>query len=372
MHTTFTPGDDAMHKWIQRSLYSAVLVSVAGVAMADDGFTLEGPPKIAMIYFDAKNDGGWTQAFDEARVKIEKELGQKIQFVEKVPESASAIKPAAERFISRRANIVIGTAFGYSDTFKELAEKYPKVAFLNGSGTTNGHNLESFYGRTYETHYLCGMAAGAASKTGKLGFVAANPFGVVNWTVNAYEMGAKQMNPNATTTVIYTGAWNDPVKERAAAMALIDQGADVIGQHVDTPTPQIVAQERGVYGTGHHRDLSQFAPDATICSAIWTWDKFLVPELKKITAGNWKPAPYGAFMTIPEGGGDIAFGKVGLSEEAKAKIMAERQAIIDGKHIYAGPLVDREGKERVPAGSNLSDADLWKMDWYVPGVITQK
>ena len=32
---------------------------------------------------------------------------------------------------------------------------------------------------------------------------------------------------------------------------------------------------------------------------------------------------------------------------------------------------DRDGKERVAEGQVLSDADLWKMDWYVPGVITQ-
>lgn len=358
--------------WFRKTACAALMFSCAGAALADDGFTLKSDPKIAMILFGPRNDGGWTQAFETARVQMEKELGQKIQFVEQVPESASAIKPAVERFIARGANIVIGTAFGYSDTFKELAEKYPDVAFLNGSGTTNGRNLESFYGRSYETHYLCGMAAGAMSKSGKLGFVAANPFGVVNWTVNAYEMGAKQMNPKATTTVIYTGAWNDPVKERAAAMALIDQGADVIGQHVDTPTPQIVAQERGVYATGHHRDLSQFAPKATICSAVWTWDRFLVPEVKKIIAGGWKPSPYGAFMNMAEGGGDIAFGQVELPAEAKAKIEAERKAILEGKQIYAGPLSDRDGKERVAAGEVLSDPALWQMDWYVDGVITQK
>jgi hypothetical protein len=52
--------------------------------------------------------------------------------------------------------------------------------------------------------------------------------------------------------------------------------------------------------------------------------------------------------------------------------MAEREAIIKGKQIFTGPIVDTTGKERVPAGQVLSDADLWKMDWYVPGVITQK
>ena len=120
----------------------------------------------------------------------------------------------------------------------------------------------------------------------------------MNWTINAYELGAKQLNPNATVTVIFTGSWNDPVKERAAAQALVDQGIDVIGQHVDTPTPQIVAQERGIYGTGHHRDLREFAPKATLCSSAWTWDKHLTPTRKKVFAGNWQPSPYGAFPGI--------------------------------------------------------------------------
>ena len=336
------------------------------------GFTLSEPPKIAFLYFAEKTDGGWTQAFDEARPKIEDALGMKIPFVENVPEVAGQIRPAAERFIQRGHNVIIGTAFGYSDTFKELSEKYPKVAFLNASGTTNGPNLESFYGRTYESQYLCGMAAGGVSKTGKLGFVAAHPIGPVNWTINAYQLGAQQMNPKATVTVIFTGAWNDPVKERAAAQALAEQGIDVIGQHVDTPTPQIVAQERGIYGTGHHRDLREFAPKATLCSSAWTWDKHLAPTLKKVAAGNWQPSAYGAFPGIKDGGTEIACCNAVVPKEVVDKVMAERAAIVGGKHVFSGSIKDTAGAERVAAGAALDDAGLWKMDWFVPGVITQK
>lgn len=353
------------------ALAASVLIATAVGGAADD-FKLEGPPKAAIILFGPKNDGGWSQAFEEARPELEKIMGAQIPVVEKIPEDAASITPPAERFIQRGHNIIIGTAFGYSDTFKKLADAHPHIAFLNASGITNSTNLESFYGRTYQSQYLCGMAAAAASKTGKLGFVAANPLPPVNWTINAYEMGAKLINPDAKVTVIFTGAWNNPVKERAAATALIDQGNDVIGQHVDTPTPQIVAQERGIYGTGHHRDLSEFAPKATVCSSIWTWAKFLGPTLEKIKAGTWKASPYGAFPGIKEGGTDIACCGSVISEDNKKKILAERQAIVDGKDIFKGPIKDRDGKERVSADKPITDAELWKMDWFVDGVISQQ
>ena len=172
--------------------------------------------------------------------------------------------------------------------------------------------------------------------------------------------------------MIFTGAWNDPVKERAAAEALIEQGIDVIGQHVDTPAAQIVAQEKGVWSTGHHRDLTEFAPKAVQCSSVWVWDKFLEPEIKKIAAGTWEPSPYGAFLGIKDGGTDITCCGDQVSAENKAKIMAEREAIIGGKHVFAGPLTDRDGNEKVAAGAVLDDGDLWAMDWYVPGVISQQ
>ncbi len=360
--------------WLKITAAAAVAVGMmSGSAFADDaGFSLKAKPKIAIIMYGAKNDGGWTQAFEEARERMEKDLGMKIAYVENVDENAAKITPPVEKFIKKGYNIIIGTAFGYSDTFLALSKKYPDVAFLDASGTTNGPNLQSFYGRTYESQYLCGMVAGAMSKTGKLGFVGANPYGVVNWTVNGFEMGAKLSNPKATTTAIFIGTWADPVKERAAAEALIDGGADVIGQHVDTPTPQIVAQERGVYGTGHHRDLSEFAPKATLCSSVWYWDRYLTPEIKRVIAGGWKPNPFGAFPTIKEGPTDIILNKKLVPADVVTKVMAERQALIDGKEIYAGPIVDTSGKEVVPAGKVLDDAGLWKMDWYVPGVITQK
>ena len=348
----------------------AVAVAAAFATSAQAQFKLEGTPKIAMVYFDVKNDGGWTQAIDEARQTLEKKLNVKIPFTEKVPEVASQIRPAVERYIQRGYNIIIGSAFGYSDTFKELAKEYPKVAFLNPAGTTNGPNLQSYYGRTYESQHLCGMVAGAMSKTGKLGFIAAHPIGLVNWTVNAYLLGARRMNSNATLNVVYTGAWLDPVKERAAALALMEQGVDAIGIHVDTPAALIAVQEKGAFGTGHHRDMREFAGKAVGCSSVWVWATYLEPLLKKISSGaEWKTQPFGEFLGIADGGTDIACCGPMVPDDVKKKVMARRQEIIDGAHVFEGPIYDQSGKEVVAAGKTPSVGDLWGMNYLVKGVI---
>jgi basic membrane protein A len=361
-----------MRRYSALSACLAIALSLLtlGTATRGQAFELKGEPKIAMIIFSQTNDGGWSQALNEARLRLEKELGVTIDMVDNVADNATAVTPVVDLFVERGYNVILGSVFGYSDAFLDLAKKYPEVAFLNPAGTTNAANLQGYYGRTYESQYLCGMAAGGISKTGKLGFVAANPLGLVNWTVNAYLLGARKVNPNATVTVVFTGAWNDPVKERAATQALAEQGIDVIGQHVDTPTPQIVAKERGIYATGHHRDLSEFS-SATQCSSIWVWDKYLAPEIQKIKSGKWEPNPNGAFLSLGNGP-DIACCGDAVPADLKKKIMDERQAIIDGKKVFAGPLSDTTGKLRVAEGASLSDGELWGMDWFVPGVITQK
>ncbi len=349
-----------------------VLAAAACVPALADGLKLKGPPEAAIINYNQKNDGGWTQSFEEARPALEEALGTKLVSVDRVTEDTARVQAIVEQLIGRGRNVIIGTAYGYSDAFAALARKHPTVAFLNANGTSNGPNLESFYGRTYESQFLCGMVAGGMSKTGKIGFVAPNPIGPVNWSVNAYALGARAVRPGATVNVVFTGSWNDPVKERQAAAALIDQGSDVIGQSVDTPTAQIVAQERGVYATGNWRDMTEFAPKANVCSQTWVWAKLLAPEIAQIRAGTWTPKPHGIFAGIGDGGTDIACCGAAVPEELKRRVMDARQAIIAGRHVFMGPLRDRNGVETVAAGRSPSDAELFKMNWFVDGVVSQQ
>lgn len=119
--------------------------------------------------------------------------------------------------------------------------------------------------------------------------------------------------------------------------------------------------------------MSEFAPEATVCSSVWVWDRFLAPELKKIMAGNWHPAENGALLSMEQGGTDVSCCGKAVSDEDKAEIMAARDELLKGeKLIYAGPISDRDGNVKAAEGESLDDGQLWSMDWFVKGVVTQQ
>mgnify|MGYP003409149718 CR=1 FL=1 len=111
-----------LNRFLKHSLAAAVLLGLAHGASAE-GLTLEKPAKIAMVYISPRNDGGWTQAFDESRVKLEKELGTKIQYVESVPENAAAISAAIDKeFSNSLAETLTETEKAFQLGFVSMSE----------------------------------------------------------------------------------------------------------------------------------------------------------------------------------------------------------------------------------------------------------
>ncbi|MES1990307.1 MAG: BMP family ABC transporter substrate-binding protein [Pseudomonadota bacterium] len=344
-----------------------------GNADADDApFRLGAPPKIGMVLYSQRSDGGWISSFDLARKQMEQDLGQPIDYYNNVESDSVRVIAATERLIAQGSNIIIGTSYNYSAPFAYLADRHPNIAFLNGGGVTNGRNLQSFYGRAFDSQYLCGMIAGAMSKKGKLGFVAAFDVPVVVQSLNGFTLGARQSKPEATVDVRFTNAWADPNAEQNVTLDLIDAGADVIGGNVDTPRPQVVAQARGVFATGHNRDLIQHAPKATLCSSVWYWARYLTPTIRAIAAGTWKPEPDVAIPDFKDGPSDIVINRDLVPKDIYDRVMIERMAIINGKNIFEGPLKNNKGVVVVAKGKALSTAEIYETTWHVEGVVTPK
>ncbi|HSW35577.1 MAG TPA: BMP family ABC transporter substrate-binding protein, partial [Candidatus Limnocylindrales bacterium] len=212
------------------------------------------------------------------------------------------------------------------------------------------------------------MVAGLTTETNILGYVAAHPIPEVLRGINAFTLGARLVNPEAVVQVVWTGTWFDPAIEREAANALLDAGADVLGQHQDSPATQLAAAERGAFGTGNNWDMISMAPTATLTGPVWNWGPFYVETLESIRENTWTNAQH--WLPIP-GIVDIGpFNDALVPADVQATVMDKRQQIIDGEFVvFAGPITNQEGVVVVAEGQRMTDAELLAMNWFVEGVI---
>jgi simple sugar transport system substrate-binding protein len=215
------------------------------------------------------------------------------------------------------------------------------------------------------------MAAGASTKSGKLGYVAAKPIPPVLRDINAFEMGAKSVNPNATLTVIFTGDWFLPDKEADAVKSLADQGIDVISGHVDSPKVMIqTAEKRGIMSCGYHYNCSSLAPTGYLTGAEWNWAPIMTRFVTEYQTTGKMPKP--TMGNLRDDSVRMSAYGPKVTKDAQDKIEAVKKQMLAGTFkMYTGPLKDNKGNEILPAGKSLDDQDLslWGMNYLVEGVV---
>lgn len=322
---------------------------------------------VGFIYVSPADDGGWSTTHNEGRLYLEEKTGVKTLYKESVPEGPE-VKDVMRNMIAEGANVIIAASFGYMDYMEELSYDYPEVKFMHCSGYKTTENMSNFFGRIYQARYLSGIVAGLKTENNKIGYVAAFPIPEVIRGINAFTLGAQAVNPDVTVEVVWTNTWYDPAKEKDAAIAALDNGADVIAQHQDTAGPQHAAQERGVWSVGYHSDMSHVAPEANLTSAIWDWGPFYVEQIKAIEDGTWTPDPIWTGLES----GVVTLAPLTKNAPAEAADIVEeyKAKIISGDfRVFSGEIRDQEGNVKVAEGESLTDGDMLSMDWFVQGVM---
>lgn len=343
----------------------AATTAVAGLprlASAQD------PLKIGFIYVGPVGDHGWSYRHDQGRLAIEKEYGDKVKttFVENVSEG-----PDAERVIRQLATsgngLIFTTSFGFMNATEKVAKQFPKVKFEHATGYKRLPNLATYDARFHEGRCVIGTIAGHVTKTKKIGYIGSFPIPEVVQGINSFTLALHKVAPDASVNVIWANSWYDPGKEADAAKAHIDQGCDIIVQHTDSPAALQVAQERDLMAFGQSSDMRKFAPDAQLTAIVDDWNGYYIGRVKAVLDGTWESQ--GVWLGLKDGTVEIApYGPKVTPEAAKAGDEVKAAIISGSLHPFTGPITDRDGKERLAAGQTMSDEDLAKMDWYVPGV----
>ncbi len=325
--------------------------------------------KAAWIYVGPHNDGGWSQAHDKGRLYVQKALGSNVEttFKENIPEGPQ-VSQVIESLIRDGNKIIFATSFGFQKAMVEAAKKHSDVKFEMATGTAQSKNMAEYFGAGEDAIYLSGMAAGAATKKGVVGYVV--PFAIpeVIRHANAFALGVQATHPGAKVRLIWTHSWFKPDAEKKAAQNLVASGSDVLGQNVDSPAAGQFAESKRIPWVGYDSDARKFAPKQWLTAAIYNWGPYYLRKTKAAMNGTWKTNFY--YGNLKDGMVGLAPYGPKVTAKTKAAIARKKAALIKGTfYEFAGPLYDQKGKLRVPKGKRLSVKDLYAMNWLVKGVI---
>lgn len=333
----------------------------------------QGGSAIGFIFVGPKDDFGYNQAAYMGSEAVGAAFpNYEILRAENVPENQEAER-VMENMIRQGAKIIFPTSYGHLDPALEVAKRHPDVVFLHQGGLKTAENLGTYFGTIWETVYLSGVTAGHMSKSGKLGYIVAFPIPQVLLNINAFTLGARSVNPEIETTVVFTASWCDPGQQAEAANSLIAQGVDVLTQHQDcTKTIIETAERNGVMSIGYHADASTLAPEGWLTGSMWDWGNLYVNIVKSVEDGSWKESPYaGQYRTgVAEGAVKLApFGK-SVPQEVQDEVMAIQETLLDGSFFpFTGPIYDQNGEVKIAEGVKPSVEELEATNYLIQGVV---
>jgi basic membrane protein A and related proteins len=343
-------------------LAGSISIGISNNALAADKL------KVGFIYLGPVGDLGWTYQHELARQALVKEFGDKIEttYLENVPEGPDAER-AIEQLVRAGNKLIFTTSFGYMDPTLKVAKKYPEVHFEHCGGYKQDANMGNYASRWYQGRYIQGQIAAKMSKSGVLGYIGSFPIPEVVSGINATMLGAQSINPNIKVKIIWANSWFDPGKEADSAKALLDQGADVIMQHTDSPAAMQIASERGKVAFGQDSEMIKFGPKAQLTSIMDTWAPYYISRVKAQIDGTWKP--------------DVAWGGLetkmfqmapytNMPDDVKKMAEETEAAITAGKlQPFKCPVLGQDGKEvECKGGDHLADPQVLGMNFYVKGI----
>ncbi len=370
-----------MYKNLIAALFAFALLSSTAIGQTDPPppSKAKAPPtaptqrplSVGFVYVTPRLPSGWVHQHELGRLSLEAQLKQQgfkvqTQFVENVAEG-----PDAERVIRDMAKQGVGLiftpSFGYMEPTMKVAAEFPNVKFESITGYKTAPNVAAANARYYEGRFLAGIAAGRLSKTGVAGYVASFPIPEVVQGINAFALGMRYVNPKAQVKLVWLDTWFDPVREREAALTLMNQQADVLAFHTASDAVMVAAQERGKMAIAYHSDMRHVAPQAQLLAITHHWGQYYSERAKAVIQGTWQTGS--VWGGVHEG--MIKVGDFGpkVPKKVQTEILRLQRAVGKGSLLpFTGPILDNQDQVILARGQNLTDEQIMNMKFLVQGV----
>jgi basic membrane protein A len=290
--------------------------------------------KVALCVTGPVNDGGWCQLAYDGLTAAKKNYDIEISYTENL--QSTEMEAAFTDFAAQGYQLIFGLGFQFGDAAVKVAEKYPNAKYVVFEGNVEGNNVLSCKISNEQSRYLLGYLAARLSRSGVVGFVAGPEQPSIIKPAEAFKLGARSANPNVKVLITYVESFTDVALGKEAALAMIDQGADVIGHGANSTGNGAIkaCEERGIMAMGAASDQNAFAPDTVVCSDQYSFGDVLQVVVSDTIADKFaggirnygfaegvvRLAPYHSFEDK-------------IPQKIKDEIEDLKQQIIDGKLV---------------------------------------
>lgn len=348
---------------------AAVILLMIIVFILFTGYQKKSAPKVGLIITGSMEETGWNGAHYEGVKYACEKLGAKLLVKENVLEGTGDCKNAVHELAADGVGMIILSSYAYPEEVKDVVASYPEIAFYGISAEHYADNMTSYFGRIYQARYLAGIVAGMKTENNMIGYVAAMPNIEVNRGINAFTLGVRKVNPEATVNVIWTRTWDDADKETVAAKQLIDEvGADVITYHQNKSYVARVADEAGIYSIGYNEKETGLSENY-LTAAVWNWNELYYQILREYMQGKANSVKRHWYGIDTEVVALSAYSPL-VDEDIRALVESSKKELYTGKDVFSGVIYDNTGQLRCNEGESISDEVLLeKLDWYVDGVV---
>lgn len=299
--------------------------------------------KVVYLINGSLGDNAFYDSGQKGMEAIKEKYGVDIRTIENGYDPAQ-YEPSLEAAVGF-ADVIFVISYGFEDTLKEYADKYPDKIFVNLDTVVQNpkNTITSVDFIEEESAFLAGVVAGMVTTDTSIpnvnpekviGAVGGDQDPVVDAFMFAYENGAKYIDPEIKMERKYLGNWEDTSKAKQATLQLYDAGADIVFQIAAAAGMGVLqaSGERNLYSIGVDTNQNALVPGHVVASDIKDVGLAIQNVFAAIKDGSFKPGQvlkYG----LASKGVDVVFDGNNnvLPQSIIDKVNDLRQQIIDGK-----------------------------------------
>lgn len=316
-----------------------LLLTPAGCSRGETPAPAEPPDafEVGLLTTGSINDAGWNALGYEGLRRIREELGAEVTHLET---NSAAAHPEGFAELGRKGfDLVFAHGYEFQNAALDAAALYPKTQFVTTSGSRIGSNVSPLVFEMEEPAYLLGMLAAMESRTGKAGLIGAVQLPPIASTFLAFRKGARSIDPAFEVREVYTGL-ADEQETRLAALALADEGCDVLMHQLSAQGPAVVeaCRERDLRCFGTSRGQNDLAPEVMVASAVIDVPEAFVAIGRLVKSGKFEAKAYS--FGLKEGIVTLAW-----NERHRLALEPEQMKVLDETEEEM-----REGRFVMPAG----------------------